>query len=150
MAEKNMEEEIIELTEVVEEDLNPAWKIGRETSPPVEPMVGVKKERMGEPEIPRKKLDLPPEKEEPTQKMETEPPRKFSPGAIAPKPISSQTYEPEVLELKDVLRTRVEEWISRQGVQIMEQIAREMFPKIAQDVLRREIEKIKAEAKDEE
>jgi hypothetical protein len=150
MAEKNMDEDIIDLTEVVDEELNPAWKIGREAAPAVEPAVGIKKEKMGEPEMPRKKLDLSYGKEDPTQKIEPEPLRRFSPGAMTPKPATPQSYEPEVLELKDVLRNRAEEWISRQGVQIMEQIAREMFPKIAQDVLRREIEKIKAEAKDEE
>ncbi len=150
MVEINQEEESIELTEVVEEKLNHAWKIGREEFSPAEPMVGTKKERLREPEIPRKKLNFAHPQEEATQRIETEAPLKVTPAAKPLKTTPPQIYEPEVLELKDVLRARVEEWISRQGVQIIEQIAREMFPKIAQDVLRREIEKIKAEAKDEE
>jgi hypothetical protein len=89
-AEKN--EEIIELTEVIEEKLAPAGKEGER----------------------------------------------------------SHEHASELLAMKSALTVKAEEWIASEGVRVLERVAREMFPRIAEGVLRREIDKLKAEMKEKE
>jgi hypothetical protein len=59
-------------------------------------------------------------------------------------------YASKLLATKNALKARAEEWMASEGVRILERVAREMFPKIAEDVLRKEIEKLKAEVKEKE
>jgi hypothetical protein len=49
---------------------------------------------------------------------------------------------------KEALRRKTEEWISTEGMRVCERVAREMFPAIAAEILRREIEKLKTEAEE--
>jgi len=71
------------------------------------------------------------------------------PRKIAPRP-SIPGSESELKALKEALQARAEEWISSEGVRILERVAREIFPKIAEEVLRKEIEKIKAKVGEKE
>ena len=59
-------------------------------------------------------------------------------------------YAPELLALKRVLTVKAEEWMASEGVRVLERVAREMFPRIAEGLLRREIDKLKAEIKEKE
>ena len=59
-------------------------------------------------------------------------------------------YASELLATRNTLQARAEEWMASEGVRILERVAREMFPKIAEEVLRKEIEKLKAEIKEKE
>ena len=52
--------------------------------------------------------------------------------------------------MKESLKVGAGEWMASEGVRILEQVAREMFPRIAREVLRQEIEKLKAEVKRQE
>jgi hypothetical protein len=63
---------------------------------------------------------------------------------------SSREYTSEVQAVENALKARAEEWMASEGVRVMEQAARKMFPKIAEEVLRKEIEKLKAEIKEKE
>ncbi len=58
--------------------------------------------------------------------------------------------EAELRIIREAMLSRVERWVSQEGVQALERVAREIFPKIAEEVLRKEIEKIKAEAEEKE
>lgn len=49
---------------------------------------------------------------------------------------------------KEALRGKIEEWMAADGIRVIERVAREMFPVIATEVLRQEIEKLKAEAEE--
>ena len=51
--------------------------------------------------------------------------------------------------MKEVWKAGAEEWMASEGVQVLERIAREMFPKIAREVLGQEIEKLKAIVKEQ-
>ena len=62
----------------------------------------------------------------------------------------TQEYASELLTTKDSLKAGAEEWVASEGVRVLERVAREMFPKIAEEVLRKEIEKLKAEVKEKE
>jgi len=46
--------------------------------------------------------------------------------------------------------SRVEKWTAQEGVRVMERVAREIFPKVAEEMIRKEIEKLKAEAEEKE
>jgi hypothetical protein len=67
----------------------------------------------------------------------------------SPKP-PVMDVEAELRIIREAMLSRVERWVSQEGVQALERVAREIFPKIAEEVLRREIEKIKAEAEEKE
>ncbi len=78
---------------------------------------------------------------------------------MAPGPVQSATEPPkppvmdveaELRIIREAMLSRVERWVSQEGVQALERVAREIFPKIAEEVLRKEIEKIKAEAEEKE
>ena len=62
----------------------------------------------------------------------------------------SHEYAAELLAMKSALKARAEEWMASEGAKILERVAREMFPRIAEAVLRREIDKLKAEIKEKE
>ena len=49
---------------------------------------------------------------------------------------------------KEALQRKTEEWMAEEGARVCERVAREMFPVIAAEVLRQEIEKLKAEAEE--
>ncbi len=59
-------------------------------------------------------------------------------------------FQAEVKEIKAALQAEVEQWIATEGVKILERVAREMFPKIAAEILREEIARLKAEAEEKE
>jgi hypothetical protein len=54
----------------------------------------------------------------------------------------------EIRVQKNALRIKIEDWMALEGSRIFERVAREMFPGIAAEVLRQEIEKLKAEAEE--
>jgi hypothetical protein len=43
---------------------------------------------------------------------------------------------------------KTEEWMGSDGIRVLERVAREMFPLIATEVLRQEIEKLKVDAEE--
>ena len=125
MAEVEKDEEIIELTEVVEEKPGAGGREGESTFFPsnsdkktMEPSIELERDRTQE-----------------------------SPPPSRP---SSREYTSEVQAVENALKARAEEWMASEGVRVMEQAARKMFPKIAEEVLRKEIEKLKAEIKEKE
>jgi hypothetical protein len=123
-AKKN--EEIIELTDVVEEEWGPD---GRD----------------------RPRAFSPPASEEkisgsgPDQRSD----KNLKPPMEESRP-SSQPYESQDKDRKETLRAGADEWMASEGVRVLERIAREMFPKIAREVLGQEIEKLKAQVKEQE
>jgi len=62
----------------------------------------------------------------------------------------SDEYASELLAMKSALKVRAEEWMASEGVKVLERVAREMFPRIAEAVLRKEIDTLKAEIKEKE
>ncbi len=56
----------------------------------------------------------------------------------------------EFLAMKSALKVETEEWLASEGVRILERVAREMFPGIAEAVLRKEIDRLKAEIREKE
>lgn len=67
-----------------------------------------------------------------------------------PPPPPALNVEAELRAIREAMLSRVERWVSQEGVQVLERVAREIFPKIAEEVLGKEIEKIKAEAGERE
>jgi hypothetical protein len=59
-------------------------------------------------------------------------------------------FQAEVKEMKTVLQAESQQWMATEGAKILERVAREMFPKIAAEVLREEIARLKAEAEEKE
>ena len=57
---------------------------------------------------------------------------------------------PDLLAMKSALSAKAEEWMAAEGVRVLERVAREMFPQIAEAVLRKEIDKLKAGMKEKE
>lgn len=49
---------------------------------------------------------------------------------------------------KEALQMKTEEWMASDGIRVLERVAREMFPLIATEVLRQEIEKLKVDAEE--
>jgi hypothetical protein len=81
------------------------------------------------------------------------------PPQITHEPVRSaaESPKPQVINVEEELRiireamlSRVERWVSQEGVQVLERAARDIFPKIAEEVLRKEIERLKAEAEEKE
>jgi hypothetical protein len=58
--------------------------------------------------------------------------------------------EAELRAIREAMLSRVERWLSQEGVQVCERVAREIFPRVAEEIIRREIEKIKTEAEERE
>ena len=50
--------------------------------------------------------------------------------------------------LREAMLARVEKWAAQDGVRILERVAREIFPRIAEDMIGKEIEKLKAETEE--
>jgi hypothetical protein len=62
-----------------------------------------------------------------------------------------EKWKIEVEELraqKEALKIKIEEWMASEGSRVLEKVAREMFPGIAAEVLRQEIERLRAEAEE--
>ena len=110
MTNKDRNEEIIELTDVVEE------------KPEGETARAAPEQRSG------MRLEPPKEERQP----------------LPPK------YESEVWALKEALKVGAKDWMAQEGIRVLERVARDMFPKIAAEVLRGEIEKLRAEVKEKE
>ena len=126
MTNVDQKEEIIELTDVVKEGLSPGGKDRPQAfSPPAS------EEKTTGPD-PDQRSD-----------KNLEPPREES------RPLSLK-LESEGRAKKESLKLGAEEWMASEGVRILERVAREMFPQIAREVLRQEIEKLKAEVKRQE
>lgn len=128
----NKTEEIIELTEVIEEEPLPTEKEGRSSpflSIPASPL----KDPRGQGIHPTGKEDLVLKK-----------PLDDSPS------VPSSGYEAEIKTLQERWNARMEAWLAKEGNAILERIAREQFPKIAEKILRSEIEKIKIEIEEQE
>jgi len=122
-AKKN--EEIIDLTDVVNEEWGPA---GRDRPIPFSPPASEEKISGAGPDQKSDK-NLEP-------RMEKGPPFPRDHGL-------------EGRNMKEALRVRADEWMASEGVRVLERIAREMFPKIAREVLGQEVEKLKAEVKEQ-
>lgn len=138
MREGKENEEIIELTEVVEEGI-----LNLEV-------------RLQEPAIPESTPENLPGESPPPQ-----PEEKHSPGIGegASQPSRDLPLPPgfflqdsgaESQPVKETLKAQVEKWVASEGARVLERVAKEMFPRIAEEVLRREIEKLKAEAEEKE
>lgn len=138
MSETGKDEEIIDLTEVVEEGpgepgLEPKEMevVGSIEEPPLEEFLISSREGEPSPAMEDKTPDLSPRVPEPRRPLFPDP-------------------EFEVRALKETLTAKVQEWVVSEGTQVLERVAREIFPKIAEEVLRKEIEKLKVEAEEKE
>jgi dihydroneopterin aldolase len=58
--------------------------------------------------------------------------------------------EAEMRSLREAMLSRVEKWAAQEGTQVLERVAREIFPRVAEEVIRQEIEKLKKEAEENE
>ncbi len=152
MIDPDGKEKIIELTEIVEEK-------------PIKISSPVFEKRTAEPEG-KKKEEPRPAKEGTLKNSSTKsPPFTYEKGALPEakpailesSPLTPSSFSPllredesEVRDLKKALEERTREWMASEGVQVMERVAREIFPRIAEEVLRKEIEKLKAESEEKE
>lgn len=122
MTDGKKEEEIIELTEVIEE------KPGKTAAGPLKEPKGEERRELkvlyGFPSVPGA------------------PPVPEPPWPLIP------DYASELKAMKEALEAKAEKWMATEGVQVLERAAREIFPKIAEEVLRKEIEKIKAKVEE--
>ena len=122
---REAEEEIIELTDVIEE--GPAATTAENRT-----------EGGGEPKV----SPAPPvEPERPAPLFSISEPEVVPPLA---------NYDSEIMPFQEEFKKRVEAWIADEGAKIMERAARQAFPKIAEEVLKREIEKLKEESEEQE
>ncbi|MGD0625305.1 MAG: hypothetical protein ABSB32_11370 [Thermodesulfobacteriota bacterium] len=126
MTNVDQNEEIIELTDVIKEKLGPGGKDRLQAFSP-----SASEEKTTGP-APDQRSD-----------KNLEPPKEES------RPLSL-THESEGRAMRESPKVGAEEWMASEGVRILEQVAREMFPQIAREVLRQEIEKLKAEVKRQE
>ena len=74
------------------------------------------------------------------------------PPLLAPEPSrpSIPSIDAEMRALREAMLNRVEKWVAQEGVQILERVAREIFPRKAEEMIRQEIEKLKKEAEESE
>jgi hypothetical protein len=82
-----------------------------------------------------------------------EPPRVAAPGPRpAPEPDrpSLPGGEAEMRAMREAMLARVEKWCSQEGAGILDRLAREMFPGIAERIIRQEIDRMKAKAEEKE
>jgi len=149
---KGEEEEIIDLTEMVEEPSISGEKENRGVAAKAEDQAGGG-ERPSEgawPSRPEVESPLPiavtPE-EKPAPETEPKAPTDGPRALESPKPVCADS-ESAAQALQEALTAKAEKWLSDEGQQILERVAREMFPVIATEVLRQEIEKLKAEAEE--
>jgi hypothetical protein len=170
MTDVEKDEEIIELTEVVEEEpasderdrtglfapSTPELKIAEpsidlQREPDREPRKDGSREPGGGlviPDSPLKGILL--------SDKEKEKGRKIGEGQGISLPIPepsrslSPDFEVELRALREALTAKAEAWMASEGVRVLERVAREIFPQIAEGVLRREVERLKAEVKEKE
>jgi hypothetical protein len=76
--------------------------------------------------------------------MAPEPPR----PAPEPPKIPVPDMEAEMRAIREAMLSRVEKWVGQEGGPILERVAREVFPKVAEEIIRKEIEKLKKEAEE--
>ena len=69
------------------------------------------------------------------------------PAPVSPRP-SRPNVEAEMQAIREAMLARVEKWVAQEGVRVLERVGREIFPKIAEDMIRKEIEKLKTEAEE--
>ncbi|MDH4264900.1 MAG: hypothetical protein OEW45_04610 [Deltaproteobacteria bacterium] len=141
-------EEIIELTEVVEESSSYTERGNAETSgrPNHERREeeGSQEEAASSPSEAMPSLITPPTPEEkPVPETERNTCQEVSRPAEPP-PLC-EDYESEVRALREALNARAERWLGTEGVQVLNQGVREMIPRIAEEEMEKEIEKFKAE-----
>jgi hypothetical protein len=147
MASANFNEEIIELTEVVEE--GPGVKKRTITPSPPAPKRTYRSEDdfQSIPDSPLKKFILAEKEEDPTPQLKREVPKSPPPPPEPPR-MSPGPSEKDPRLLEQSAAAQVEKWMNREGAQLIERLIRKMFPPIAEEVLRKEIEKLKAEAEE--
>ena len=158
MSDFKKDEEVIELTDVVEEESASGGKGGGRPffSPdfPKSPSLAEpgesfrqerKKEEIWEAEaVQALKQDLLSKLKSSGRQSETAP---SSPLTESFRSIL-EAYETEIHSLKERLSKRAEEWFASEGIQLLESVAREMFPKIAEEVIEKEIERLKEESEE--
>ena len=154
MVEANKNEKIIELTEIVEE--KPIKFSPPALAKEIADSGGKKKE---EPQpvkgIPGTLKNSPPRnaplnyEKEPAGKTDLEAPNRSIPVSRSSQPLYLD-YETEVQDMKKALDAKAREWVASEGVKVMERVAREIFPRIAEEILQKEIEKLKTEAEEKE
>ena len=99
---------------------------------------------------------VPPEPPKPAPepaRVAPEPPRPIpEPPLLAPEPSrpSIPSIDAEMRALREAMLNRVEKWVAQEGVRILERVAREIFPRKAEEMIRQEIEKLKKEAEERE
>lgn len=74
-------------------------------------------------------------------------------GGSAPEEIPYHSRPPgeaEIQDWKEIFSARVEEWLASAGAGILERMGREVFPRVAEKIIRQEIEKLKNEAEEKE
>jgi len=85
--------------------------------------------------------------------MAPEPPPRKPPEpptpAAAPRP-PLPDVEAEMRNLRETMLARVEKWAAQEGERVLERVAREIFPRVAKEMIQKEIEKLKAEAEEKE
>ena len=156
MADPEKDEEIIDLTEVVEETDAPAETAGGELSALPEPEkltlgpIGeeTKKERpegdiQAIPEDLPREVTLPAPAEEPV-KIEQEVGEVF-PLTFEPSQALIQNYEEEVRPRIEGINRKAEEWVTSEGVQILERIVRGILPGMVTAILEKEVARLRGE-----
>jgi len=141
-------EEIIELTEVVEESSSSTERGNAETSGRPNHERREEEESQEEaassPSEAMPSLITPPTPEE-KPVPETERNTRQEVSRTAEPPPSFEDYESEVRALREAFNARAERWLGTEGVQVLNQGVREMIPRIAEEEMEKEIEKFKAE-----
>jgi hypothetical protein len=88
-----------------------------------------------------------PERPSPVQEPVRRAPEPPRPAPEPPK-IPVPDMEAEMRAIREAMLSRVEKWVAQDGGQILERVAREVFPRVAEEVIRKEIEKLKKEAEE--
>lgn len=88
-----------------------------------------------------------PERPSPVQEPVRRAPEPSRPVPEPPK-IPVPDMEAEMRAIREAMLSRVEKWVAQEGGQILERVAREVFPRVAEEVIRKEIEKLKKEAEE--
>jgi hypothetical protein len=104
------------------------------------------------PERPRPVSPAPPEGV-PELPRPPEPPQAAYPGprsAPEPERASLPGGEAEMRAMREAMLAGVEKWCSQEGAGILDRLAREMFPGIAERIIRQEIDRMKAKAEEKE
>jgi hypothetical protein len=118
-----------------------------EPTPPAGPPMGGKPLGFSQPgPQPSRPVPEPPRPAPEPPRTQAEPP----PTAPEPPRPSLPNLEAEMKALREAMLARVEKWVAQEGVRVLERVSREIFPRIAEDMIRKEIEKLKAEAEEKE